>query len=136
MLTKEAAQEKIGITMHGRKIGGERITVWIEFKRTGSLEKFTYAELRMDDQNGKQVLSALLQPTPIYNRQAKDLTTVAFSATPERLAQCSFLVMCNENSDGDEGYVLKIKDFLDLKAKDFPEMKPEDGPSVHTKKKL
>lgn len=135
VLTKVAAQEKYGITMHGRKIGEGRITVWIEFKKTGWLEKFTYAELRMDDQSGKQILSALLQPTPIYNRQANDLTTVAFSAGPEQLAQCSFFVVCYGSNEGDVGYVLKIKDFLDLKS-DFPDMKPEDGPSVNTKKKL
>ena len=135
VLTKEAAQEKYGITMHGRKSGDGWITVWIEFKRTGWLEKFTYAELRMDDQNGKQVLSALLQPTPIYSGQAIDVTTVAFTAAPEQLAKCSFFVMCYGSNEGDVGYVMKIKDFLDLKA-DFPDMKPEDRPKVNTKKKL
>lgn len=136
VLTKDAAQKQYGITMHGRKSGGGRITVWIEFKRTGWLEEFTYAELRMDDQNGTQLLSALLQPTPMYSGQAKDLTTVAFSATPEQLAQCSFFVMCYGSNEGDVGYVLKIKDFLDLKANDFPDMKPEDSPNVNTNKKL
>ncbi len=136
VLTKVAAQEKYGITMHGRKSGDGRITVWVEFKRAGWLEKFTYAELRMDDPNGKQVLSALLQPVPIHNRQAKDVTTVAFSATPEQLAQCGFFVVCYGSNEGDVGYVLKIKDFLDLKS-DFPDMQPQDRrPNVNTKTKL
>ena len=114
-LTKESAKEKYGITMHARRNGDAGIKVWLEFKKEGWLEKFTYAELRMEDVRGKHLISARLQPNPVHHRQSKDITTVAFSADADRLEQCSFLVVCYGSNEGDVGYYLKVKDFLDLK---------------------
>ncbi len=115
VLTKNTAKEKYGITMHARKNGDAGIKVWLTFKKEGWLEKFTYAELRVEDANGKHLLSAQLQPNPVHHRQAKDLTTVAFSADADQLGKCSFLVVCYGSNEGDVGYYLKLKDFLDLK---------------------
>ena len=114
-LTKEAAKDKYGITVHARKNGDAGINVWLEFKKEGWLEKFTYAELRMEDDRGKHMISAMLRPNPVHHRQPKDITTVAFSADPDQLAHCSFLVVCYGSNEGDVGYYLKLKDFLDLK---------------------
>jgi hypothetical protein len=112
-LTKEKANEKYGITMHARKNGDAGIKVWLEFKQEGWLEKFTYAELRMEDARGKHLLSAHLQPNPHHHRQPEDVTTVAFSAEPDTLKKCSFLVVCYGSDEGDVGYFLRVKDFLD-----------------------
>ena len=90
--------------------------VWLEFKQKGWLEAFTYTKLRIEDTQGKHLLSAQLKPNPVHHRQAKDLTTVAFSADPKQLAQCSFLVVCYQSNEGDVGYYLRVKDFLDLKS--------------------
>lgn len=114
-LNKETAKEKYGITMHARKNGDAGMKVWLEFKKEGWLEKFTYAELRMVDARGKHLVSAQLQPNPVHHRQPKDITSVAFSADVEQLSQCSFLVVCYGSKEGDVGYYLKVKDFLDLK---------------------
>ena len=114
VLTKEKAKEKYGITMHARDNGDAGIKVWLEFKKEGWLEKFTYAELRMKDAEGKHLLSAQLRPNPAHHRQSKDITTVAFSADADQLGQCSFLVVCYGSNEGDVGYYLKVKDFLDL----------------------
>jgi hypothetical protein len=114
VLTKEKAKEKYGITMHARKNGDAGIKVWLAFKKQGWLEKFTYAELRMEDARGKHLISAQLQPNPVHHRQPEDITTVAFSADAEQLSQCSFLVVCYRSNEGDVGYYLKVKDFLDL----------------------
>lgn len=114
-LKKEVAKEKYGITMHARRNGDAGIKVWLEFKKTGWLEKFTYAELRIEDAQGKHLVSAQLQPNPVHHAQSKDVTTVAFSASPEQLEHCSFLVVCYGSNEGDVGYYLKVKDFLDLK---------------------
>jgi hypothetical protein len=114
VLTKQKAKEKYGITMHARKNGDAGIKVWLAFKKEGWLEKFTYAELRMVDPKGNHLLSAMLQPNPVHHRQPKDVTTVAFSADPDHLGQCSFLVVCYGSNEGDVGYYLKVKDFLDL----------------------
>ena len=116
VLTKEAAKEKYGITMHARKNGDAGIKVWLQFKKEGWLEEFTYAELRMKDNRGKHIISAKLQPNPVHHRQSQDITTVAFSADAGQLAQCSFLVVCYGSNEGDAGYYLKVKDFLDLKS--------------------
>jgi hypothetical protein len=114
VLTKEKAKEKYGITMHARRNGDAGIKVWLAFKKEGWLEKFTYAELRMEDPQGRHVVSARLQPNPVHHRQPKDITTVAFSVDADQLSQCSFLVVCYGSSEGDVGYYLKAKDFLDL----------------------
>jgi hypothetical protein len=115
VLAKEKAKEKYGITMHARKNGDAGIKVWLEFKKEGWLEKFTYAELRMEDAQGKHLISAMLQPNPVHHRQPQDITTVAFSADSEQLSRCSILVVCYGSNEGDVGYYLKVKDFLDLK---------------------
>ena len=116
VLTKEAAKDKYGITMHARKNGDAGIKVWLQFKKEGWLEKFTYAELRMEDNRGKHIVSAKLQPNPVHHRQSQDITTVAFSADADQLAKCSFLVVCYGSNEGDVGYYLKVKEFLDLKS--------------------
>ncbi|HEY4261853.1 MAG TPA: hypothetical protein VGM98_16905 [Schlesneria sp.] len=115
VLTKEKAKEKYGITMHARKNGDAGIKVWLEFKKEGWLEKFTYAELRMVDSEGKHLISAQLRPNPVHHRQPEEITTVAFSVDADQLEKCSFLVVCYNSNEGDVGYVLKAKDFLDLK---------------------
>lgn len=114
-LTKEKAEKKYGITMHARKNGDAGIKVWLQFKKKGWLEKFTYAELRMKDARGKHVISAMLQPNPVHHRQPEDVITVSFSADADQLAQCSFLVVCYNSNEGDVGYYLNVRDFLDLK---------------------
>jgi hypothetical protein len=115
VLTKETAKAKYGITMHARKNGDAGIKVWLQFKKEGWLEKFTYAELRMENDRGKHLISARLQPNPVHHRQSKDVTTIAFSADANQLAQCSIFVVCYNSNEGDVGYYLKVKDFLDLK---------------------
>jgi hypothetical protein len=113
-LTKEKAKDKYGITMHARQNGEAGIKVWLEFKQEGWLEKFTYAELRVEDARGKHLISADLRPNPVHHGQPKDVTTVAFSAEPEQLARCKFLVVCYGSNEGDVGYYLNVQDFLDL----------------------
>jgi hypothetical protein len=113
-LTKEKAKDKYGITMHASKNGDVGIKVWLEFKQEGWLEKFTYAELRMEDEHGKHLLTAELQPNPAHHRRPDGVTAVAFSADPAELKRCSFLVVCYGSNEGDVGYYLNVKDFLDL----------------------
>jgi hypothetical protein len=113
-LTKEKAKEKYGITMHSRKNGDAGIKVWVEFKREGWLEKFTYTELRMSNAKGGHLVSAKLQPNPVHHRQPKNVTTVAFPVALEQLSQCSFLVVCYGGNEGEFGYCLNGKDFLDV----------------------
>src|SRR4051794_36042143 len=92
VLTKEKAKAKYGIKMHARTDGDAGIKVWLEFKKEGWLEKFSYAELRMVDSEGKHLISAQLQPNPVHHRQPKEITTVAFSVDADQLERCSFLV--------------------------------------------
>ena len=115
VLTKEKAKDKYGITMHARKNGDAGTKVWLEFKEEGWLEKFTYAELRMTDKDGKHLLSAKLEPNAANHRRSPDKTTVYFSANQDQLKNCSFLVVCYGSNEGDVGYYLNLKDFLDLK---------------------
>lgn len=102
-LTKETANKKYGITMHATNNGDAGIKVWLKFKQEGWLEKFTYAELRMSDAQGKHLISAMLKPHPVHHRQPTDITTVSFSANADQLKQCSFLVVCYHSNEGDVG---------------------------------
>ena len=113
-LTKDKVKEKYGITMHAEKNGDAGIKVWLQFKKTGWLEKFTYAELIVDDERGQHMVTATLQPNPHHHRQPADVTTVAFSARQTELARCKFLVVCYGSTEGDTGYYLNVKDFLDI----------------------
>lgn len=113
-LTKDKAKEKYGITMHAEKNGDAGIKVWLQFKKTGWLGKFTYAELIVDDEHGQHMVTATLQPNPHHYRQPADVTTVAFSARQSDLARCKFLVVCYNSNEGDTGYYLHVKDFLDM----------------------
>ncbi len=114
-LSKEQAAE-LGITMKQRTNGDAGVMVWLEFKKEGFLEKFTYAELQVQDAKGKHLISARLEPHPVVYGQPKEVVSVAFSAEPAQLGNCAFMIVAYGSSRGDVGYVLKVKDFLDLKG--------------------
>jgi len=113
VLTKEQAKQKFGITMHARQNGDAGIKVWIEFKEEGLPDKYTYSELRLTDAQGKQLLSAKLQPNAVHHRQTPGKTTVYFSASPDQLKNYNILVVCYQDHGG-TGYQLNLKDFLDM----------------------
>ena len=115
-MTKAEAKEA-GITMKSRPDGDAGTKVWIEFKKQGFLQAFTYAELQVYDAQGKQRLSARLEPVPVVPGQAKDVVTCSFSADPAELEHCAFLVVAYGSTKGDVGYVLKVKDFIGTGAK-------------------
>lgn len=114
-LSKDQAKE-LGIVMKQRENGDAGILVWLEFKKTGFLEKFTYCELQWRDEKGKHMVSAILQPRPVVHPQAEDVVSVSFSADRGQLAHCAFMVVAYGSSRGDVGYVLNVKDFLDAKV--------------------
>ena len=114
-LSKEQAAE-LGITMKHRTNGDAGVMVWLEFKKEGFLEAFTYVELQVTDAKGKHLVSARLQPHPVVYGQPKEIVSVAFSADPAQLENCAFMIVAYGSSRGDVGYVLKVKDFLDLKG--------------------
>lgn len=105
--------KKLGIAMKS-KVGKNSVKVWLEFKKEGALEKFTYAELRMDDAKGNYLASAMLKPHPVVHGQPGDLVTVAFTTTQEHLARCSFMVVAYPVPMGGEGYILKVADFIEV----------------------
>ncbi|MEW6158186.1 MAG: hypothetical protein AB1813_12180 [Verrucomicrobiota bacterium] len=111
----KAEAEKLGITMKHRKNGDAGVMVWLEFKKEGFLEKFSYAEFQMHDGKGKHVVSAMLQPRPVVHAQPKDIVSVAFSADPAHLPHCAFMIVAYRSIRGDVGYVLNVKDFFDVK---------------------
>lgn len=113
-LSKSEAKE-LGITMKHRQNGDAGIKVWLEFRKERALEDFTYCELRMSDENGKHMVSTRIQPHPVIHGQSQEILTVAFSADPSRLENCSFLVVSYGKGFGGVGYRLQVKDFIDLK---------------------
>jgi hypothetical protein len=112
-LSKEQAKE-LGISMKHRENGDAGVMVWLEFKKEGFLEKFSYCELRMKDANGKHFVSAMLQPRPVVHGQPEEIVSVAFSVDRAQLANCAFLIVAYGSSRGDVGYLLHVKNFLNL----------------------
>ncbi len=112
-LSKERAAT-MGITMKSRPNGDAGVKVWLEFKKEGVLEAFSYAELRVLDSEGEHRLSTMLRPHPVVHGQPEEIVTVAFSAAPDELAFCQFWVVAYGSLRGDIGYMLDVKDFLDL----------------------
>ena len=102
-LSKAQAKE-LGITMKHRPNGDAGVMVWLEFKKEGFLEKFSYAELRMKDAKGKHLVSAMLQPRPVVHGQPPEIMSVAFSADPAQLESCAFMIVAYGSSRGDVGY--------------------------------
>jgi len=113
-LDKERAA-KMGIVMKSRPNGDAGTKVWLEFKQKDAFKNFTYAELRMKDDDGNHQLSAMLRVNPVHHKQTADITSVVFSADPTQLKNCEFWVVCNNAMEG-VGYILKVSDFLDLEA--------------------
>lgn len=111
-LTKEKAA-KMGIVMKSRPNGDAGTKVWLEFNLEGVLKDFSYAELRMEDNEGNHQLSAMLRVNPVHHKQPKGISSVAFSADSSQLENCEFWVVCNKGMAG-IGYILKVSDFLDL----------------------
>ena len=115
VLSKEKAEE-LGIRMKSRKNGDAGVMVWLEFRKGGFLEKLSYTELRMTDAKGKHLVSARLQPRQVVHGQSEDLMTVSFSANPAQLRNCTFMIVGYRGGRGGVGYVLNVREFLDLKT--------------------
>jgi hypothetical protein len=111
--TKTQAKE-LGIVMKHRSNGDAGIKVWLEFRKEGVLEGFTYCELRMTDEEGKHQVSTRIQPHPVIHGQPKELLSVAFSADQSKLEHCSFLIVSYGKGFGGVGHQLQVKDFIDL----------------------
>ena len=111
-LTREKASE-FGIRVRQRPNGDAGVLVWVEFRKQGFLEAFTYAEFRMTDAKGQQIASTRIQPHPVVPNQPSDLLTVAFSAQPDQLQNCSILLVAYGSRLGDVGYIIRPRDFLD-----------------------
>lgn len=111
-LTKEKA-EKSGVTIKSRPNGAAGTKVWLELKKDGSLGDFTFIELRMEDGDGKHLLSNRLQPHPVAHDQSEDFITVSFSVKSSQLGSCSFWLYKNGRLLGGEILTIKVSDFLD-----------------------
>ncbi len=111
-LTREKASE-FGIQVRQRPNGDAGVLVWVEFRKQGFLEAFTYAEFRMTDAKGQQIASTRIQPHPVVAGQPNDLLSIAFSAQPDQLQHCSILLVAYGSRLGDVGYIIRPRDFLD-----------------------
>ena len=61
----------------------------------------------------------MLQPNPAHHRQPKDVVSYAFSANPEQLKNCSFMIVAYGSTRGDVGYLLNVNDYLSLEEKEL-----------------
>lgn len=111
-LTREKASE-FGIQVRQRPNGDAGVLIWVEFRKKGFLEAFTYAEFQMTDAKGRHLVSTRIQPHPVVAGQPSDLLTVAFSAQPDQLQHCSILLVAYGSRLGDVGYIIRPRDFLD-----------------------
>ena len=111
-LTKKEATQA-GITVRSRPDGANVTKVWLEFRKDSPLAKFTWIELRMEDEEGLPLLTTRLQPHPVAQGQSENIVTVSFSVDSLLLEACSFWFHQGGGLLGGEILTIKVSDFLD-----------------------
>jgi hypothetical protein len=99
----------MGVAIRSQPNGEEGVTVWLEFKPQGALKAFSWVRFSINA-GGKHLVSA-----PLMNsRPGTDQVAVYFSADRSLLAGSSFLIAVADVPLGGSGYLLKVKNFIEL----------------------
>lgn len=114
-LDKEKAT-KYGITVKARKNGDAGVKVWVEYRKEGLLEGFSYAQLLIQEQNGKHQVSARVSEGPMNRDKNSKVVSASFSAVPDQLKNSTFRLVAHGGGRGGVDYDLKVTDFINIKA--------------------
>lgn len=104
-VSKERAKE-LGISVTSRPSANKDAWVQVEFKTTGALKGFRWADLELT-QGGKRLVTASLLP----RNSPPDTVRLDFYMDPAALPQAMVTVFVYRGLEG-IGYQLKMKDFL------------------------
>jgi hypothetical protein len=109
-VSKESAKQ-LGITMRSQP-RPEDVWVQVEFKSTGRLKEFRWADLELT-QGGKRLIMAALMPW----KPTPDSVWVEFYIDPASLPNATVTIFVSDQPLGGTGYRLQMKGFLPTRSK-------------------
>jgi len=105
-VSKGRAKE-LGITVNPGPSANNDLRVQVEFKTTGPMKKFRWADLELT-QGEKRLVTAPLMP----RKPTADSVHLEFYGDPVALANATVTIFVQNEPLGGTGYRLKMKDFL------------------------
>ena len=100
--------KELGVTIRTNMNGQAGVQVWLEFKTTGELTKYSHVELQIGKgENG--IMSAPLLAT----HPSRESVAVNFSAYPAYLPKSTLMIVVSDAPLGGTGYRFKVKDFIE-----------------------
>ena len=103
--------KELGVTIRTNMNGQAGIQVWLEFKTTGELKKYSHVELQIGKGENLIMSAPLLTTHP-----SPESVAVNFSAYPAYLPKSTLMIVVSDAPLGGTGYRLKVKDFIDRAA--------------------
>ena len=110
LVTKERAKE-LGLAIRATAAGPEAVRIHLDFETKGDLAKFSRVGLDVQE-GGKLLVSSTLKE----DRAQEGRVAVSFAADRANLDRISVTVVVEHGLRSRTGYVLKMKDFVDLKS--------------------
>lgn len=105
-ISKERAT-RMGIAVRVQPSANKDAWVRVEFKTTGALKEFRYADLELT-QDGKRLVTASLMP----RKPDPQSVLLEFYGDPAALANASVTIVAYDQPEGGTGYRLSMKDYL------------------------
>ena len=106
-VSKEQAKE-LGVVIRTQPSANHDLRVEVEFRATGRMKEFRWADLELT-QGGKRLVSAALQPRKPPRNRAADTTRLEFNIDPAALPDASVTLFVADEALGGTGYRLKMK---------------------------
>jgi hypothetical protein len=104
--TKRA--KELGVTIRTNMNGQAGIQVWLEFKTTRELKKYSHVELEIGKGENRIMSAPLLATHP-----SPESVAVNFSAYPAFLPKSTLMIVVSDAPLGGTGYRFKVKDFIE-----------------------
>lgn len=108
-VTREKAKV-LGITVRSKAREND-VWVQMEFKTTGPMKNFTWADLELT-QGGKQLVTVPILPRKPTNDSPEESKQLAFYIDPAALPNATVTVVVYDEPLTGTGYRFKMKDFL------------------------
>jgi hypothetical protein len=105
-VSKERARE-LGITVSSGPSANNDLRVQVEFKTTGPMKEFRWADLELTQGEKRLVTAALMLQKP-----SPGSVHLEFYGDPAALANATVTLFVHDEPLGGTGYRLKMKDFL------------------------
>ena len=100
--------KELGVTIWTNMNGQAGIQVWLEFKTTGELKKYSHVELQIGKGENLIMSAPLLTTHP-----SPESVAVNFSAYPAYVPKSTLMIVVRDAPLGGTGYRFKVKDVIE-----------------------